>query len=80
MAIKDNYKQIGDPSKTGYENTSNNELIRKLNIHSGTTAQDIIKAELTRRLIDKIDHFNKESSKYPKRIMWLALINMTKQK
>ena len=54
MAIPDNFKKIDDSFKTGYENISNKELIHKLNTHSGTTAQDIIKAELTRRLINEM--------------------------
>ncbi len=73
MAFPDNFKKIDDSFKTGYENISNKELIHNLNTHSGTTAQDIIKAELTRRLIEGIDNFNRASSKYSKLIIWLTI-------
>lgn len=62
MSKPDEYKKIIDSYATGYETYSNKELIHRLNTNSGTTPQDIIKAELTRRLIDSIDEFNQSSS------------------
>ncbi len=73
MAIPDKFKKIDDSFKTGYETNSNKELIHKLNIHPETTPQEIIKAELTRRLIDEIDNFNGTSSKYSKVIIGLTI-------
>ena len=40
-------------SKNGLDKYSTTEIINKLNTHSGTTAQDSIHAELTKRLINE---------------------------
>ena len=72
MSKPDEYKKIKDEFSTGFETISNKELIHKLNSHSGTTAQDFIKAELTRRLIDEIDNFNKSSSEQTDKMIKLT--------
>jgi len=73
MSKPDNYKNIKDSFETGYENVSNKELIYRLKGVPPMSEQERIKAELTRRLIDEIDNFNKVSQKYSKKIIGLTI-------
>lgn len=74
MSKPDEYKKIRDSFETGYEAISNKEIIHRLKYHSGTTTQDILKSELTRRLIDEIEEFNKSSSKQTKKMIILSWV------
>ncbi len=71
MSKQDEHKKISDLFSTGFENVSNEGLVHKLNQHSGTTAQDSIKLEMNRRLIDSINEFNKISSKQSEKMVKL---------
>jgi len=73
MAIKDTYKGMDDSFETGYENITNKELLHMLKGIPPMSEQERIKAEMTRRLIDEIGNFSKESSKYSKVIIWLTI-------
>lgn len=80
MSKPDNFKAIKDSFETSFENVSSKEMIHRLNTHSGSTPQDVIKTEMTRRLIDEIEAFNKSSSKQSevmiKLTRWIAVLTI----
>lgn len=80
MSKPDNFKAIKDSFETGFENVSSKEMIHRLNNHSGSTPQDVIKTEMTRRLIDEIEEFNINSSKQSevmiKLTRWIAVLTI----
>lgn len=74
MAISDEYKNIDDSFKTGFETRSNKELVHIHKTTDNEYGRQDISLEMNRRLIDEIQEFNKKSSKHTKWIIWLTMI------
>ncbi len=74
MGIKDNYKNINDSCKTGFENIGNKELVHSLKSLRPISQTESTKAEITRRLIDEISEFNFKSSKQTRWIIGLTIV------
>lgn len=73
MSQPDEYKTIKDSFSTGFENTSNKELVHRHKTTDNEYGRQDISLEMNRRLIDEIKEFNENSSKQTNWVIGLTI-------